>query len=1823
MYLCPNICRRFIYCCTIYAIVELILKMTLSISCYLCFSSGLTFKCLLDDNGKFNNIYEIAVKYFKPELSKSQEKLSSAVICQKCWDHINEFYNFQQLIRSTQNQIKKCIPIIRIYQREHKLNYVSSPIQSLNLLSTTLDHENSEINTNKVVSPIPVEFRPTDLKQSNNVHISKNSNFSEKESKNIAHRYWISAEKGGFQCDSCHIKFNYTTQLKHHMKIYHNIFLRSSKVYCRCEICKNLTFSCFDNLITHMLRRHHIFSILRKYESSKCKNFKQSYDAARPQLVPLTTTVDQSGHVNPNEDPKLVSVSNNSLIKGPTENHSLPAINVDKATSELIMEDTKIKTSLKQSVHLKNTIINSTDNQSNLSKKSNFQFQTLTTSPQADHAEPNDDDKLEPISNCTIIKATQNQSLPAVNSYIQSEKPFKFKINIDGKFICEMCKNIGFSKFSSLKRHMNEKHEIINPNVNQSIITFNPIANVNKTTSELILEDKIKGIQQIDPSEVDKIQRNRNIILSNNNGTGNGNDGIITKDSYRLKSHIPVTQTHRLEPSDDAEVVANVGDINKNCAMMKPNENQSLEPHKIEIKNNKKLFKCEMNIDGKFKCEMCKYFTFANFFNFKRHMERQHNIGNFINKFNHIKKIQAAKDSDAPHLQLVTLTTSPEQSGHLKPNDNEKFGNGSNNTIINSTANLSINSIANVDTSTSELIMEETILEIDPSEEYNSPMKKTFKCEMCSKYLTFSNFYNLKRHMEKKHHMFNVQNKYKISKKIQATKNSDAPHQQLVTSNTSPEQAGHAKSNEDAILVNGSNNSIINSTDNQSTLSINSIANIDPSTSELIMEDKRKTIQQIHPSEVDKIDFVSPIRDNKNIQLNSNTGQLESVNSTTCSQENENARIVTRDTDRLKSPISVKQANLMKPYEDQSLEPLKINIKIDKNISKPLTTKKIENYRCKKCKHLTFSYFWLLKRHMKMKHQIVNFQNKYKKSKKTADRGKPNQDAELLVNGVTINKKYNYNLRNKNHQMNKVYKKCETQAPDDADLPLQQLNASTKSIQQSDICKLSGDADIVHNVVNINKKCNSAVQNQKKLGIQPTNYLQYDQVENLELNTLNSKDSVAPHLQLVTLTTSSEQSGHVKPNEDDKLVNGCNNTIINATANQSMLSINSIASVDTSTSKLLTEETIQEIDPSEVDSSTNSNIEYSSTMKKTFRCETCKYLTFSNFSNLKRHMEKKHHIFNVRNKYKIIKKIQATKDSDAPHQQMVTSNTSPEQAGHAKSIEDAKLVNGSNNSIINSTENQSILPINPIANVDTSELIMEDKRKTIQHKHPSEVDKIDFVSPIRDNKNIQLNSNTGPLESVNSTTSSLENENARIITRDTDRLKSPISVKQANLMKPYEDQSLEPLKIIIKIDKNISKPLTTKKIENYRCKKCKHLTFSYFWVLKRHMKMKHQIVNFKNKYKKSKKTAASKNYNDQETKFLANGVTINKNCNYNLRNKKHQMDNCVKVYKKCETQATDDADLPLQQLNASTKSLQQSDICKLNGDADVVHNVVNINKKCNSAVQNQKKLGIENLECNTLKKKNAKPKKTFLPDGIDNFIKMSLGDLKCTICERTFGYYSLLSEHFKLKHPNKKCFVNCCGNEVINRRNLVQHLKRHRVAARMSNGEESKMGNNKYSTTSRSYMTNKPSYIIQADPVLAITSVISANPIESINVTSTDQSIPSTSVSSRATTLSKSQFKQCNYCSRTFKYVTSLMKHINKCQFYMRNYCNLNQNTDNRNLCIKTENDFLNTNLNAEDSELNQFPEIKTEIPYDIVVNPNISVPPLDIVDIKEDINFE
>ncbi|KAL9884194.1 uncharacterized protein ACN427_011154 [Glossina fuscipes fuscipes] len=75
--------------------------------CRLCLTKANDFKHLCDEKGQDSEIYHITVKYFDPMWFSFKDNVESKVICNKCWQHINEFHCFQENVMKAQRQLEE------------------------------------------------------------------------------------------------------------------------------------------------------------------------------------------------------------------------------------------------------------------------------------------------------------------------------------------------------------------------------------------------------------------------------------------------------------------------------------------------------------------------------------------------------------------------------------------------------------------------------------------------------------------------------------------------------------------------------------------------------------------------------------------------------------------------------------------------------------------------------------------------------------------------------------------------------------------------------------------------------------------------------------------------------------------------------------------------------------------------------------------------------------------------------------------------------------------------------------------------------------------------------------------------------------------------------------------------------------------------------------------------------------------------------------------------------------------------------------------------------------------------------------------------------------------------------------------------------------------------------------------------------------------------------------------------------------------------------------------------------------------------------------
>ncbi|KAI8124146.1 Zinc finger protein 208 [Lucilia cuprina] len=106
--------------------------------CRLCICAHSEFKDLYDEIGQGNEIYEITVKYFDPMFLNSQQypQLSRG-ICIQCWQHIDDFHNFQQSVHNAQMKF------------EQDINEIATNIKLENGLATEVETSNENISFNE------------------------------------------------------------------------------------------------------------------------------------------------------------------------------------------------------------------------------------------------------------------------------------------------------------------------------------------------------------------------------------------------------------------------------------------------------------------------------------------------------------------------------------------------------------------------------------------------------------------------------------------------------------------------------------------------------------------------------------------------------------------------------------------------------------------------------------------------------------------------------------------------------------------------------------------------------------------------------------------------------------------------------------------------------------------------------------------------------------------------------------------------------------------------------------------------------------------------------------------------------------------------------------------------------------------------------------------------------------------------------------------------------------------------------------------------------------------------------------------------------------------------------------------------------------------------------------------------------------------------------------------------------------------------------------------------------------------------------------------
>ncbi|XP_075157437.1 zinc finger Y-chromosomal protein 2-like [Haematobia irritans] len=91
--------------------------------CRLCINLCSEYKEMCNEKGQETYIYEMALKYFDPQLLKAVDDQESQVVCLECWETIDHFHTFQINILKAHEELEKSLQeIAHIAMNEEEIN---------------------------------------------------------------------------------------------------------------------------------------------------------------------------------------------------------------------------------------------------------------------------------------------------------------------------------------------------------------------------------------------------------------------------------------------------------------------------------------------------------------------------------------------------------------------------------------------------------------------------------------------------------------------------------------------------------------------------------------------------------------------------------------------------------------------------------------------------------------------------------------------------------------------------------------------------------------------------------------------------------------------------------------------------------------------------------------------------------------------------------------------------------------------------------------------------------------------------------------------------------------------------------------------------------------------------------------------------------------------------------------------------------------------------------------------------------------------------------------------------------------------------------------------------------------------------------------------------------------------------------------------------------------------------------------------------------------------------------------------------------------------
>ncbi|XP_073842807.1 uncharacterized protein isoform X2 [Musca autumnalis] len=80
--------------------------MTQSTTCRLCVDKCQEYETLYDENGFGNELYEVIYSLFHPKIIDMDKYRHLSIICNKCWNQVLDFHNFQKFVTDAQERLQ-------------------------------------------------------------------------------------------------------------------------------------------------------------------------------------------------------------------------------------------------------------------------------------------------------------------------------------------------------------------------------------------------------------------------------------------------------------------------------------------------------------------------------------------------------------------------------------------------------------------------------------------------------------------------------------------------------------------------------------------------------------------------------------------------------------------------------------------------------------------------------------------------------------------------------------------------------------------------------------------------------------------------------------------------------------------------------------------------------------------------------------------------------------------------------------------------------------------------------------------------------------------------------------------------------------------------------------------------------------------------------------------------------------------------------------------------------------------------------------------------------------------------------------------------------------------------------------------------------------------------------------------------------------------------------------------------------------------------------------------------------------------------------------